>query len=499
MAFKSRIKLEREMNSASSYAVWREAAIAHDKRSGMDQWREDEATPLFDFASIRQRLDEIRKLRAAKDLHGLLFTLNEGLHGNLDGIGSRKLYRQAKFGTKMLISDYLDEVVGALEYIARSRSKAISFEDRLEFFRRASHCYGRSALMFSGGANLAHFHLGVAKALSDESLLPEVISGASGGSLVAAVLGTHRDEQLHSFFEPRNLVMEIKREAGWFSQFFTLSRPRVKVSDLAAMLERLIPDLTFAEAKEESGRSINISVAPFERHQAARLLNATTSPNVFVRSAVMASCAVPGIFPPVMLEAKNQNGERQPYLPQRRWIDGSVSDDLPTKRLSRLYGVNHYIASQTNPIALLIANDPKSRQGLVSTSYNILADTWKAWLKATHPLAEKLVRGSPSVEYLYRTFYSVATQNYAGDITLTPRSRVFNPTRLLTMLPEDEMMKMIVEGQQCTYPKIEMIRNCTKISRTLDEILLPYERRALRLAHPDSGPRLVAGTDVDNA
>lgn len=487
------------MAEAPDYAAWRRAALAHDERTGRDRWRREEPTPLYDFASIRLRVDELQRLRKAKDVQGLLFTLNEGIHGNLDGIGSRKLYRQAKFGTKELIVEYIDQVVEALNYLAWTRSKSLSFEDRLEFFRRASHCYGTSALMLSGGANLAHFHLGVAKALSDEDLMPSVISGASGGSLVAALLGTHNNAELHKLFDPKHLVMEVKREAGWFREFFSLTRPRIKVADLEAMLERLIPDLTFSEALEVSGRAINITVAPYERHQASRLLNATTSPNVFVRSAVMASCAIPGVFPPVMLHARGSSGKRQPYLPQRRWIDGSVSEDLPAKRLSRLYGVNHYIASQTNPIALIIARDPKARQGVFSTGFNLLANTWKAWLNATHPLTEKMVRGAPSVEYLYRTFYSVVTQNYTGDITLTPRSRIFNPARLLRMLPEDEMLEMITEGQQCTYPKIEMIRNCTRISRTLNQILTQYEERALRAAHALNGPRLVGGTDYKSA
>ncbi len=65
-------------------------------------------------------------------------------------------------------------------------------------------------------------------------------------------------------------------------------------------VKRLIPDLTFQEAFELTGYSINISVAPAELHQTSRLLNAITSPNVFIRTAVMASCAVPGVFPPVM-------------------------------------------------------------------------------------------------------------------------------------------------------------------------------------------------------
>ena len=41
----------------------------------------------------------------------------------------------------------------------------------------------------SGGAYLGFYHFGVARALWREGLLPRVISGASAGSLIAAMLG----------------------------------------------------------------------------------------------------------------------------------------------------------------------------------------------------------------------------------------------------------------------------------------------------------------------
>src|SRR3546814_13100114 len=74
--------------------------------------------------------------------------------------------------------------------------------------------------------------------------------------------------------------------------------------------------------------------------QNGRLLNAITAPNVLIREAVLASCAVPGVFPPVMLMARDEDGGRVPYQPDRRWVDGSVTHDLPTKRLERLHGAN---------------------------------------------------------------------------------------------------------------------------------------------------------------
>ncbi|RYH18195.1 hypothetical protein EON65_27530 [archaeon] len=41
----------------------------------------------------------------------------------------------------------------------------------------------------SGGAYLGYYHLGVVKALFEEGLLPRVISGASAGSIMTAIVG----------------------------------------------------------------------------------------------------------------------------------------------------------------------------------------------------------------------------------------------------------------------------------------------------------------------
>jgi len=41
----------------------------------------------------------------------------------------------------------------------------------------------------SGGAYLGYYHMGIVKALFKEMLLPRVISGASAGSIITAIIG----------------------------------------------------------------------------------------------------------------------------------------------------------------------------------------------------------------------------------------------------------------------------------------------------------------------
>src|SRR5690606_2553277 len=77
-----------------------------------------------------------------------------------------------------------------------------------------------------------------------------------------------------------------------------------------------------------------------------------------------------GIYPPVSLWAKNIDGERVPYIPGRKFVDGSIQDDLPVRRLARLFGVNHSIVSQTNPHVVPFL----SRSESTDSSFSTLAD-----------------------------------------------------------------------------------------------------------------------------
>lgn len=463
------------MDAANSYDEWRAAAIAHDKASGVHKWVESDESKHFDYASIRRRLERLRRLRRSKDYPRLLFALNEGIHGNIDGMGSRALYGKAKFGTKRLIMEYVNEVAGALELLASDAANDIPFDERLDFFRRAQHCYGASAFMMSGAGSLLFFHIGAVKAMWLEGILPNVLSGSSGGAIVGSLVGTHSDEDLERMFEPENLVQEIVKDKGLLRHLEVIRPEVASVDEVREALHRLIPDLTFQEAYKITGRHLNVSIAAAEKHQTSRLLNSITTPNVFVRESVMASAAVPGFFPPVRLAAKNDKGRRQPYLRSRKWVDGSLSDDLPAKRLSRIYGVNHFIVSQVNPHVFPFVTDTRRETGLISTLKTAGSRTVREWLNAGATLLEKPLSWNSTISRLANAGLSIINQDYVGDINILPDTRVFNPLKLLAHRSVEEIVELIAMGEKATWPKIEMIRVQTKISRKLDRILRDFE------------------------
>jgi TAG lipase/steryl ester hydrolase/phospholipase A2/LPA acyltransferase len=462
-------RLERRMSRAESFADWKILALEHDSVSGLDAWKHKEASKSYDYTNIRSRIEALRELRRKEDDVGLLFALNEGIHGNQGGMGNPALYQNAKCGTKILIEEYVDEIVDALAHISTlPESSALTSEDKLDFFERASHCFGRSALMLSGAGSLGHFHQGVVKTLYQHKLLPTVISGSSAGSISAAVLGTHTDEELPAIllngqsFDP--LQTEIDKRSNH------LFRRQMNPASLQMILKAVIPDMTFQEAYEKTGRMISITIAPREEHQSSRLMNAITSPNVFIRTAVTASCAVPGVYAPVMLMAKNVYGEAQPYLPNRLWVDGAVTDDLPAKRLARLYGVNHYIVSQANPLSLALMKGEQYNP-LPKGAQNIIRLSSQELLKSGEKFSRRYLSKIPSMGRAMSMFYSVMAQDYKGDVNIIPSFGYVSPQKLLGQLTSAEIKALVLEGERSTWPRLEQIRICSKIGQKLDVIL----------------------------
>ncbi len=482
-------QLENDMEQAKTYEQWKAFAIKHDNLTGAEKWKNTIQTKLYDFNSIRTRTDNLQKHRADRNDLGILFALKEGIHGNMAGMGKPILYTKAKVGTKKLIEDYIQELSDSLHYLASDEHKQVPLDERFEFFRRASHSYGRSALMLSGGGALGNFHLGVIKALLEQHLLPIVISGSSAGAFIAGIVGTHTDQELLKMFQDKSFPKMLSEGADDFK--FELNSNKGGLIDVNLVDEgiaRLIPDLTFEQAYKKTGRNINISISAAETHQTSRLLNAITSPNVLIRSAIRASSAVPGVFPPVVLKALDAKGVQQEYLPSRRWIDGSFSQDLPAKRLARLFGVNHFIVSQVNPAVLPLLSDPKTRSGMSGSISEASMLISKQGLRAAVSFVHSHIPLGAKVNMLLNNVHALIDQEYTGDINILPSFRFIRPSKIIAGSSENEVQSLMDIGEKAAWPKIEAIRNNTLIGKTLDEILIEFDKNELHWLR--TGPKV---------
>lgn len=477
-------KLDRAMARAEGLAQWRQLAAEHDRASGANEWKQREDSELFDARQIRTRYHNLRDRSAQGDNEEVLFALNEGLHGNMGGMGRTALYRRSKLGTKELVANYVSCICDALRQIAAAPETEIPFDEKLDFFRRASHCFGRSALALSGGGGLIYFHHGVVDTLLQEDLLPAVMSGSSAGAWMCAQLGTRNDEELKNYFPGKRYEFRNPTRPREMIGLISGSNRSLVENDRDDVIDAFVGNQTFQEAYEHTGRYINISIAPHERHQNSRLMNAIASPNVTIRSAVRASSSVPGLAEPVALEAKDSRGRLKAYLKNRRWVDGSFGEDLPFKRLSRLFGVNHSIVSMINPMAVpFLSDDPKGEGHSVAKSVKTLyfhgvkesIQTMRRWTAPVFRNKADAVLGS---------IYRLMDQEYVGDINISLKnSDIRMRNSLFDYRNEQEIIGLIKAGERAAWPKLDQIRNATTISRVIDGILADMEQDAVTSKH----------------
>ncbi len=461
-------KYEIALAEATSYEEWRVAALALDHLDGGAKWREESESPDYDYKLIASRVKVLRKLRRQKDLDRLIFRLREELHGNLGNMANPALYQHCRVGTKKLINAYIDEVCASLNLLCDSDVASLPPMRKRIFLKRAARSFGRSALLLSGGASLGLFHIGVIRELETQGILPRVITGSSAGSIVAAILATHTDQEWETLMQRDDWRFDWARLVSLTD--LASNRGLLDQKVLRSCIDQNVPDMTFLEAYQHTNRILNISVSPADSHQFPRLLNYLTAPNVLIRRAALASAAIPGIFPAVQLRARNFEGKSVAYMPQNSWIDGSVHEDIPKDKVNRLHNINHYVVSQTNPHVVPFLSEEIEETGLWPFLQDVII---KAPMVQVEHLLELVQQhfDIPGLSSIIKKAHAVARQTYSGDITVYPERNLLSLARMFNNLGPKQMELMMLEGRRATWPKVERIRNTTQISRTFDECL----------------------------
>jgi TAG lipase/steryl ester hydrolase/phospholipase A2/LPA acyltransferase len=461
-------KYEKALADATSYEEWHAAALELDRLDKKDNWREVQESQEYDHRLIASRLKLLRKLRRDQEFDLMMFRLREELHGNLGNMANPALYQHARTGTKNLVNEYLDEVSAALDMLTDSNVKTLPPMRKRRFLKRAARSFGRSALLLSGGASLGLFHLGVIEELEAQGIMPRVITGSSAGAVIAGIVATHTDSELEYLLQPSEVDFEWCRMFGVYDMMKGQGVLDQKL--LQRSIDRNIPEMTFLEAYQHTNRILNITVSPADSHQFPRLLNYLTAPNVLVRRAALASTAIPGLFPPVQLRAKNFAGKSVAYMPQSRWIDGSVHEDIPKEKVNRLHNINHYIVSQTNPHVVPFLNEEIEETGLLPFIHDVILKAPMVQIEHFLELVHQHF-DVPGLGSVIKKAHAIASQTYSGDITVYPERHLLNLGKMFTNFGQEQMEQMMLEGRRATWPKIERIRNTTQISRTFDSCL----------------------------
>jgi NTE family protein len=303
-----------------------------------------------------------------------------------------------------------------------------------------------------------------------------VLSGASTGAMVAAGVCTRTDEELEMLFaNTEQLRLDGLKPVGLRKSMQT--RAWLDPAQLDAVIRNNVGMFTFAEAHAHSGRELNISVAPVRSRQKPLLLSHLTTPDVWVHSGALASSALPGLFPPVVLEARSRGGGSIPYTSDERWIDGSLYADLPKQRLARLYNVNHFILSQTNPHALPFVR-LHGRRGVLPTVASVLTSSARAQGGMAMEVMQRITRpGSSPLRQVAERGLALFGQPYRGDIDVYPRFRMELLRKVAVNPSRDDLATFIREGQKAVWPALARIRDQTRVERVFQSCVAALEAR----------------------
>ncbi|MCB9594572.1 MAG: DUF3336 domain-containing protein [Sandaracinaceae bacterium] len=452
------------MERATSFEAWLEAATEHDALSGAEAWRADDASPHYDAAGLRESLATLRAARESGEGLRLATLLTEDLYRHLNDLSTPDLYERALTGTKHLVERYLEEAEASLRWLAAWPE--LGRPQKLQRFELAYKVFGRSALLLSGGATWGFHHLGVVKALLDRGLLPHIISGSSTGAMVAAGICARSDDELRGLFaDPRQMRLDGLVPVG--ASKSVKSGAWLDPEKLYEVLLHNCGGWTFAEAFARSGRALNISVSPTRHRQKPRLLTHLTAPDVLIARAALASSALPGLFPPVVLHKRGHDGGVADYVPSERWVDGSLWGDLPKQRLSRLHNVNHFIVSQTNPLVLPLLQHGRKR-GVRATVAGLVGATVRNQGGFAADLARRARPPGP-VGQVAEQAYAFVNQEFHGDIDIHPRLTWSSYKKVVSNPTYDDLSQFILEGERAVWPQVAKIRNQTRIGAAFRE------------------------------
>ncbi|KAK3058091.1 hypothetical protein LTR09_001168 [Extremus antarcticus] len=499
-----RDRLRKSLRQQTDYEGWKEAAQELDHYLGSDKWKVDDEYAYYDDRTIRRAMEQMRNARRKAEgqedsrsdgvgrqrpVERLVELARSSVKNNFAGFENPRLYSQTYWGTKDLVQHFIDETATSLKFLFAS--KQITNEEKRDLARHLSTNFGRTALCLSGGAGFAWYHFGLAKALLEADLLPNIITGTSGGALVAALLATRTDDELKKLLVPalaRRINACHDPVSVWLFRWWRTGA-RFDAVDWAKRCSWWCHgNLTFLEAYQRTGRILNVTCVPSDPHTPNILANYLTAPDCVVWSAVLASAAVPGILNPVVLMRKNRDGKLEPYSFGHKWKDGSLKTDIPLKSLNLHFNVNFSIVSQVNPHINLfffssrgtVGRPVTHRRGrgwrggfLGSALEQYIKLDLNKWLKVLRHL-ELLPRP------LGQDWSEIWLQRFSGTTTIWPKSTLSDFYYILSDPSTERLARMLHVGQLAAWPKLKFIANRMAIEKVIED--------AREMTRPDTRP-----------
>jgi TAG lipase / steryl ester hydrolase / phospholipase A2 / LPA acyltransferase len=248
---------------------------------------------------VQSRLRDLDEARNSGDPRRMLRLIRTSLTRGLGGMGDKRLYDHSHTGTKTLIERYIDSaketIQTLLDVTKKQEGQPSALDPKMvrEELLRSRQSFGRSAVLLSGGGTFGMNHIGVVKALFECHLLPRIVSGASAGSIVCAVLCTKTDDEIPDVIQEFcEGDLEVFEREGVDDGLYRVAMRFLKqgslfdVGNLIRVMQGILGNMTFLEAYNRTRRVLNICVSSSSVYETPRLLNYVTAPDVMIWSAV---------------------------------------------------------------------------------------------------------------------------------------------------------------------------------------------------------------------
>ncbi|EEY55100.1 patatin-like phospholipase, putative [Phytophthora infestans T30-4] len=491
-------RLRRLMKTTKSYREWKQMAQYLDVLEGKDNWKTTihaQDTEHCDFVQMRHNVETLtRALDGGENINvdELRYIVASVVMRDELGVDSPSLHLECNSGTKTAITKYNALVIRALDTLAGMSDEKFPHAEKVRFFRRMKQSFGSTALCLSGGGSIAMYHMGVIRALLDANVLPNVISGSSGGSITAAFTACRTNEELLN----NVLVSDISTRyfslgIRWFPPLLEQLAHCVKTGFLVASsdFERTTEHYysepmnaedktmyyTFQDAFLKTGRHvcITVSASDITGHKGPKklLLSHINTPHVLLWSAVAVSCSLPGIMKGKQLMAKDFQGNIVPYAAlNKEWVDGSIQHDLPMETMASGFDVTNFIVSQVNPHVVPFVSDeidkPSNTKSIFYKLESVIAGDVR------HRLKMLAFLGLFPKIYGHQ-FSSYFKQNFSGNVMIIPDFRFLESIGIKAILNPtvQDMTHYIEGGQRAVWPKLAYIRHLCSIEKCLDHHL----------------------------
>ncbi|EDO16516.1 hypothetical protein Kpol_513p32 [Vanderwaltozyma polyspora DSM 70294] len=512
------------LESCYTYEEWCVKATTVDEITGANLWRRNFFSRRYDFNSVLEQFSLLQQYLNKKDVESIkekFSTTGPCMLRNFAGIVDKRLFSKSLMGTKLLIEQYLENILEGLEVLDESSTPT-------SYFQRCKLSLGTTVLILKGGSLFGLFHLGVIKCLLYQNLMPNIISGSSMGACVAGLFGCLSNEELAQLLKGDQILniikydIELLRSCGYGNvdqhlNIGTLIQNLVHHGYsqdvylfIQFVIKYVVKDTTFEEAYQNTGKVFNIVIHPTDK-SCPNLLNYVTTPNVLISSAINCSLGSGVLSDETKLLCKNLNNEIISFLSEEKTqsttflapenaIVGNDSDN-PYTRLTELFNVNNFIVSLARPyLAPLVVNDLKHE---IKTSkyyyYKHYPDTPNAMIlpqldyTEMEPLAfkfkyhlERKLKNIITMEFRHRMevldnlgllcpwikrlIIDDKTPRSAIEITIVPRIKNLSVTRIIEG-QLDNINYWMKCGEQNTWPVLPLIKTRCAVEFKLDHII----------------------------